>query len=170
MPDRRCRKLSAVRSPVRIEPKGPTTMAATSPASTRVPSGKSAAYSQGGCTISKTQAAASAPLSTPALLATIWASPISCVSTTRRVVTSPAPRSSLRAMPTTCSSSGFDETIRLLAQAERLLCETEEVRALAAHAAVLPRLFDDSAIDDLAPEVPAVDREPEHGLVDVLQL
>src|SRR5216684_3159887 len=83
---------------------------------------------------------------------------------------SPVPRSSRRAAATTCSSSGVDETIWLLAQAERLLRKTEEVRAFAAYIAVLPRRFDDAPVDDLAPEVPAVDVETEHGLVDVLEL
>src|ERR1700687_1077339 len=108
------------------------------------------------------------------------ASPISSWSTTACVVTSvsSAPRSSSRASITTRSSSlvrcaarsGFDETIRLLAQAEGLLCEAEEVRALAAHAALLARWLDDAAVDDPAPGVAAIDREAEHGLIDLLQL
>ena len=42
MPERRCRKLRAVRSPVSREPSGPTTFATSSSASSRAPSGSSA--------------------------------------------------------------------------------------------------------------------------------
>src|SRR5437660_970028 len=66
--------------------------------------------------------------------------------------------------------SGFDETIRLLAQAERLLGEAEEICALATNAAFLSRRLDDTAINDLSPEVPAIDGEAEHRLVHVLEL
>src|ERR1700687_434855 len=164
MPDRRCRKLRAVRSAVRMEPSAPTILAASSPGSSRAPSGATATYSQGGRSISKTRAAASAPLRTPALLAVILASPMRSGPTTKRVVTSPSPRSSLSAAATTSSSasvlgvtSDFDETIGLLSQSERLLGEPEEVRPLASNAALLPRRFDDAAVDDLAPEVASVD-------------
>src|ERR1700730_867022 len=66
--------------------------------------------------------------------------------------------------------SGFDETIGLLAQAECLLCEAEEICALATNAAFLSRRLDDAAVHDLAPEVAAIDGKAEHGFVHVLEL
>src|ERR1700694_1101974 len=112
------------------------------------------------------------PLSTPGLRAMTTASPISSRSTTALVVTSApcSPRSSSSAIATTRSRSGFDETIGLLAQAECLLCEAEEIGALAAHAAFFSGRLDHAAVDDPAPGVAALDREPEHSFVDVLQL
>src|SRR5450759_2049356 len=107
-------------------------------------------------------------------------------STTDLVVTSTSrsPRSSVRAAATIRSRSircagrsvrcivrsGFNETIGLLAQAESLLGEAEEVCALAANAALLASRLDHAAVDDPSPKVATVDREPEHRLVDVLEL
>src|ERR1700674_2591720 len=182
MPDSRCRKLSAVRSAVRIDASDPTTRATSSPGCNRVPSGFSAMYSHGGLTFSKTRAAASLPLKTPAFFAMTRACPMRSGATTNRVVTSvpptARPRSSRRAVSTRSSSSvvspvepsGVDETIWFLAQSERLLAETEEDGALAAHAALLAGRLDDAPVDHLAPEVAAIDREPEHGLVNLLKL
>src|SRR5258706_6412243 len=172
MPESRCRKLSAVRSAVRMEASGPLTLATWSPSLTRVPSATSEWYSEGGLTSSKTLAAALVPEMTPALRAMRKPSPMSLGSTTASVVmsTPSSPRSSSRAFLTRRSRSGFDKTIGLLAQAERLLGEAEKVGALAAHVALLAGRFDHAAIDDLAPEVAAVDRKSKHRLVDVLQL
>src|SRR5437667_6120606 len=174
MPDSRWRKLSAVRSAVRIDPSGPTILDASWPGSREAPSGTSAKYSHGGRTASNTRAAASAPLRTPGLLAMIFASPFSSGSTTRSVVTSKfhisPPRSSRSARATRSSSSGFDETIGLLTQAECLLGEPEEICALTSDATVLARWLDDAPVDDLPPEVAAVDGEAEHRFVHVLEL
>src|SRR5882672_2886889 len=172
MPESRRRKFSAVRSAVRIEASGPVMRATASPGSTRAPSACSPRYSQGGRTSSKTLAAALMPASTPRLRTTMTASPIRSGSTTASVVTSApcSPRSSSRAVATNMSRSGFDETIGLLAQAERLLAEPEEVGALAAHVALLAGRFDDAAVDDLAPEIASVDRKSEHRFVHVLEL
>src|SRR5450759_5808456 len=180
MPESRWRKLSAVRSAVRIEASDPTTLATSSPGSMRAPSGNSAEYSQGGRTISNTRAAAAAPLRTPRLLATTCASPTRSEPTTACVVMSMpcSPRSSWSATATSRSSSaircagrsGFDETIGLLAQSKCLLGETEEDGSLAAHTAFLAGRLDDAAVDDPTPEVAAIDRETEHRLVHVLEL
>src|SRR5450759_3561979 len=180
MPESRWRKLSAVRSAVRIEASDPTTLATSSPGSMRAPSGNSAEYSQGGRTISNTRAAAAAPLRTPRLLATTCASPTRSEPTTACVVMSMpcSPRSSWSATATSRSSSaircagrsGFDETIGLLAQSKCLLGETEEDGSLAAHTAFLAGRLDDAAVDDPTPEIAAIDRETEHRLVHVLEL
>src|SRR5450759_4770152 len=174
MPESRWRKLSAVRSAVRIEASDPTTLATSSPGSMRAPSGISAEYSQGGRTIWNTRAAASLPLSTPRPLAITRASPKRSASTTNRVVTSTSrispPRSSRSAAATTRSRSGFDETIGLLAQSKCLLGETEEDGSLAAHAAFLAGRLDDAAVDDPTPEIAAIDRETGPRLVLVLEL
>src|ERR1700730_619747 len=100
--------------------------------------------------MSNTRAAASLPLSTPGLRATMTASPMRSGSMTDLVVTStsPSPRSSARAAATTRSTSGFDETIGLLTQTECLLGESKEIGAFAANAALFAGLFDDAAVDD----------------------
>src|SRR5579859_4697355 len=146
--------------------------ATSAPASRRAPSARIKRYAQGGRTSSNTLAATSAPDRTPACFARMTASPLSSGSTIDWVVTStpPRPRSSRSARATSSSSSGFDETIRFLPQSKCLLRETEQVRALAADAALLSGRFDHTAVDDFAPEVAAIDRETEHRLVDVLEL
>src|SRR5579859_65316 len=146
--------------------------ATSAPASRRAPSARIKRYAQGGRTSSNTLAATSAPDRTPACFARMTASPLSSGSTIDWVVTStpPRPRSSRSARATSSSSSGFDETIRFLPQSKCLLRETEQVRALAADAALLAGRFDHTAVDHLAPEIATIDRESEDCLVDVLEL
>src|SRR6202023_512295 len=93
-------------------------------------------------------------------------------STIEAVVTSTllSPRSSARAAATTWRRSGFDETIGLLAQAKSLLGESEEVGLLAADAALLSGGLNHAAVDAPAPEVAAIDRQPQHRLIHVLEL
>src|SRR5665213_1832179 len=122
--------------------------------------------------MSNTRAAASEPLSTPGLRATTIASPMRSAPTTAWVVTSisRSPRSSASAAATSRLRSGFDETIWLLAQAEGLLGEAEEVCLLASNASLLAGRLDDAPVDNPPPEVAAVDRQPEHRFVDMLEL
>src|ERR1700687_657648 len=120
--------------------------------------------------MSNTRAAASLPLSTPDLRATIMASPMRSASITDLVVTSisRSPRSSARAAATTRSRSGFDETIGLLPQAEGLLRQAKQVCALAADATFLAGRLDHTAVDNPPPEVASIDRKTKHRLIDVL--
>ncbi len=92
-------KLSAVRSPVRMERAAPRTVIATTPGCTAVPSGASTVTRSDGSTRRKTSTATPDPAITPGDLATMRASARRSAGTVHRVVKSPGPTSSASAAP-----------------------------------------------------------------------
>ena len=100
-PERCPRKLSAVRSAVRIDRVRPSKVATTSPASTRAPSAPLKRTSNVGSTSLKVSDAACTPASRPPSRATTWARALaSDAITAREVMSPPEPRSSSRARRT----------------------------------------------------------------------
>jgi hypothetical protein len=88
MPDRWVRKLSSVRSAVRISASGPSTRATTSPAATRPPSRACGVNVAGGQAASSTAAATGRPAKVPGWRATTSATEVVPGGMTAAVVTS----------------------------------------------------------------------------------
>src|SRR5690606_15192531 len=97
MPQRRCRKFSAVRSAVRMARTGPRTSPKTWPASTTLPSSTKKRTSQRGSTLRKVRRAGSNPATTIHCLHRKVARPIWSEGTSASVVRSPGPTSSASA-------------------------------------------------------------------------
>src|SRR5262245_12938902 len=103
IPQRRPRKLSAVRSPARIARRSPATSASAVPAPTRSPSRQRASKAGARSSSRKTASANGSPHTTSAWRASMRAAPRRPAATTRGLVTSPGPRSSSRARRTSGS-------------------------------------------------------------------
>src|SRR5574344_3129796 len=91
MPLRRCMKLSAVRSAVRIEPAGPSTSITTSPTASSEPSSFKRVILRFSSTRWNTLSPTSAPQRMPAFFATILALPCAVVGMHAKVLWSPSP-------------------------------------------------------------------------------
>ncbi len=115
IPERRCRKLSAVRSAVSIAAAVPRTSATTVPGVQRSPSPRATVNSAPGSSCRNASAATSRPAMTQSDLARITPRARSDESIVASVVTSPHPRSSARARRTvsrySAGSSGANGTV-----------------------------------------------------------
>src|SRR5829696_4787337 len=73
-------------------------------------------------------------------------------------------------IPNISSPLSFDKPVRRLEESEGPPPEPVKMRRLAASRPRLARVLNHSGFEHLAPEVPAVQRDTENSLVDVLQL